>query len=417
MDTSAVKTAQGATVQPEPNPVLRSLGKSRSRWWRLGIFLALLLGAGLAYFFLRGDKPQEEQTQWRTAALDIGDIVTIASATGDLKPQRVIKVGAEISGRIETVSVEINDSVKKGQVLATFDTKSLQNSLEEAEASLDAVRADIVRARATRAEALSNESRTQSLADKGATSTKDLEAAKAASKRASADLQSILAQERLSKARLETAKANLAKAAITAPIDGVVLSRNIEPGNTVASSFQAPELFVIAEDLRRMELHVAVDEADVGRVKAGQSATFTVAAWPEEVFSAKVSKVYLSSSTTNNVVTYTVVLEVDNTQGLLRPGMTATATITTGTESDVLRVPNRALRFTPEPEDEGGFRFGPPMQAKQHSTSDGVWVLRNGTPTHVPVVIGATDGRYTAIKSDTLKAGDLVLVGMEGGSI
>jgi HlyD family secretion protein len=414
MNVMAATSPQRKTESSQREQVARAIGltKSKSRWW-LWMLLPVLVLGGVAFFVVRQKSNATPVNKWATVAVDRGDLVTIASATGSLQPQRTIAVGAEVSGKIESVLVEPNDIVKEGQVLATFDKNSLQNSLQESSASLQAARADILRAKTTAAEAVSSESRTSELAQKGVASTKDLEAAKAASERAKADVKSAIAQEQLSMARLDTSRANLTKTVITSPIDGVVLTRNVEPGNTVAASFQSPELFTIAEDLKRMELHVAVDEADVGQVAEGQGAIFTVSTWPDREFKATVSKVYLAPTTTSNVVTYTVILAVDNEDSLLRPGMTATANITTGLEKNTLRAPNKALRFTPAKE-ATGFSFGPP-QSKEHGKTPGVWVLQNGAPVKIEVVVGSSDGRYTSIKTDKLKDGDLIITGLDGG--
>jgi HlyD family secretion protein len=405
------------TTSEKHQEVAKAIGlhKKRSRLWWI-----LLPALGVGGFFLFGgtQAEQKETVKWKTTPLVRGDVVTTVSATGTLQPQRTIAVGSEVSGRIEDVLVEPNDIVKKGQVLATFDKRSLQNSLQETSASLDSVKADIVRAQTTLDESKSNEQRTLGMAEKGIASSKDVESVKAVTSRAQAELQGAKAQQRLASARVQTAKTNLDKAVIVSPIDGVVLTRSIEPGNTVSSSLQSPEFFTIAEDLAQMELHIAVDEADVGQVQPEQKATFTVSAWPDKKFDAIVSKVYLAPTTTSNVVTYTVVLTVDNKDNLLRPGMTANASITAGVQKDTLQVPNRALRFNAnETETKTSFSLAPQPpgrgRPKQGSYTPGVWVLRDGKAVHVEVKAGESDGRVTAIQSDELKEGDLLIIGKE----
>lgn len=396
--------------------VRQSIRASRSRGRLKWVVLAAMtaaIAAAAVWWFQRGDR----ETAYRTAAVDRGDIVITATATGTLEPKSRVTVGAEISGQIEEVLVEQNDQVEKGQVLARFDTERLENSLAQAEASLAQARASLETALASREEAKLNEQRVERLHEKGAASDQALEQARAEHKRAAAQVESARASIRQARATVSAHLTDLEKATIVSPVDGVVLSRKIEPGNTVAASFQAPELFVLAEDLSEMELHVDLDEADVGLVEADQSATFTVDAWPDRTFDATVQLVALNPTITNNVVTYTTELEVDNEEGLLRPGMTATATIHTGRREDVLRVPNTALRFVPPEsgeDDEEGFRIGPPHREDQEEEPDRdtVYRLVDGQPRLTHVQTGRTDGRYTEIRAGDIAAGDLVVTGI-----
>lgn len=391
--------------------VLRS-EHARSRSSRyIGLGIALLLIAALSWWLW----PEEQPIQWQLHSVDRGDMVLSATATGNLQAKSEITVGAEISGLIREVLVDENDQISKGDVLARFNTDELQVSLQQAEARLALARASVKEAEASLEEARLNLQRSKALVLNGSVSQAEFDSLKAAEKRAQAKLSYAHASVREAQASVSQARTRLQKAVITSPINGVVLQRNIEPGNTVAASFQAPELFLLAEDLSQMELHVSLDEADVGQVKAGQQASFTVDAWPSQSFSADVIKVHLYPSIENNVVTYTTVLGVDNTDNLLQPGMTATATITTGRRDQVLRVPNMAFRFTPPAEQQGGGLFGHP--ASRNSDGKGgsnntVWLLRDGQPQRLLIATGFSDGRFTEVLSDELKVGDQIITGI-----
>ncbi|RBP26012.1 HlyD family secretion protein [Marinobacter pelagius] len=397
----------------EVNRVIRS---ERKRG-RAGRLIWLLVLAALLAFVAWWLWPDDGEVQWQTHVLDRGDMVLTATATGSLEPKSEVTVGAEISGLITRVLVDENDQVTEGEVLALFDTDELEVALEQAEAQLALSRASVAEAGATLQEAQVDERRISALRERGTTAQAELDAAMAARKRAEAKLAYARASVRQAEASVLQARTRLEKAVITSPINGVVLQRSIEPGNTVAASFQTPVLFLLAEDLNAMELHVSMDEADVGLVEAGQSATFTVDAWSGREFSAEVLKVHLYPAVENNVVTYTTVLSVDNSDGLLKPGMTATATIETGRREDVLRIPNMAFRFTPPATDSrGGGLFSHPgarAGGNRVGPSNTVWVLRDGEPSRVVVQTGASDGRYTELPGDELAEGDAVITGMQ----
>ncbi len=409
---------QGEETSPqemadEVNRVIRSERK-RGRAGRLLWLLLLSALLALAGWWLW---PDDGEVQWQTHVLDRGDMVLTATATGSLEPKSEVSVGAEISGLITRVLVDENDLVTEGQTLALFETDELEVALEQAEAQLALSRASVAEAEATLQEAQVDERRISALRERGTTAQAELDAAIAARKRAEAKLAYARASVRQAEASVLQARTRLEKAVITSPINGVVLQRSIEPGNTVAASFQTPVLFLLAEDLKAMELHVSMDEADVGLVEAGQSATFTVDAWSGREFSAEVLKVHLYPAVENNVVTYTTVLSVDNSDGLLKPGMTATATIETGRREDVLRIPNMAFRFTPPATDSGGGGLfshpGARAGGNRAGPSNTVWVLRDGQPTRVVVQTGASDGRFTELPGDELAEGDAVITGMQ----
>lgn len=412
-----------ATLEAEepPEDVAATLSEHRrsrrtSRLVAGVIALVVVIGAVVLWQF-RGNRAAP--VEYELAEVARGSIETTAAATGNLEPKRVVEIGAEISGLLRTVEVEANDPVTTGQVLATFDVESLENSLAQTRASVAAARADVRRAESALELARLALDRLEKLADSNSIAAREFDEARIAVRRAEADRSAAKAQLRLARTRLELAETNRQKAVIVSPIDGVVLQRNVEPGNTVASSFQAPVLFVIAEDLERMELQVAVDEADVGDVEQGDPATFTVDAWPGHTFEAQVQSVDLAPTITNSVVTYTAVLGVDNAQRLLRPGMTATATIVTGRKEDVIRVPNVAFGFRPSSAPapvtpkRGLFTPGPPGRRRSEanrSSRKSVWVLRDGVPVEVSLATGRTDGQWTEVVEGDLETGEQLVI-------
>ena len=396
---------------PSSEEIEASLDAKKPRWWlRITILVVIIAGAA---FMMRGRDEGVSGPTWETAAASRGDIELSASATGTLEPRRVVTIGSELSGLVTDVLVDENDQVKAGQVLARIDTTSLENQLAQARASLMVARASIKRAQATLDEAKIREKLTLQLVEKQAAAKSSIDEMRAARLRAQADLESARATLAQNRANVSSIEDELAKAEIRAPIDGVVLSRSVEPGNTVASSLQAPELFVVAEDLGKMELQVLISEADISLVKDGQAAEFTVDAWPKKKFVASVESVSLSPTNSANVVTYMTVLEVDNSEHLLRPGMTAATTIKTGKLESVLRIPNAALWFKPsEKKGSGGFRLGPPKrESADQNQGSGVYVLRDETPTRIALDIGRSDGEFVEVFGGELNEGDQVIVG------
>jgi HlyD family secretion protein len=368
----------------------------------LTIGVVLLIGAAvwIALAARHGDAPR-----YRTVAVERGDVVVAVTATGVLHPLTQVDVGSEVSGKIKTVEVDFNDRVTKGQVLARLDTDQLRARALQAQASLESAQAGRRQAAATVTETELNFHRCERLAQTSMCSQQDLDQLKATWLRAQAADSIAVAQVSQATANLESDKTALGKAAIVAPIDGIVLSRFVEPGQTVAATFQTPLLFTLAEDLSQMQLKVDVDEADVGRVQVGQRATFTVDAYPQRRFEARVTSVRFAPKTVEGVVTYEAVLDFDNTALLLRPGMTATADIVTQTLTNVLRVANAALRFKPEGHADA------PAPAADGSPTRSVWILPDGSdaPRQVGVGIGDSDGRNTALTDGSLAVGVRVI--------
>lgn len=398
----------------------------RGRWRLLGILglcaavLALALGAALG---------GPERPRYVTAAVQQGDVVLAVTATGKLEPTNQVTVGSELSGTVARVLADPNDRVRKGQTLAVLDVTKLRDQTEKARAVLASARARLAQAQATETEnvaTLARQEEVARLSDGKVPARSELDAARAAAARARADVAAAQASVAEAAAALRTNETDLGKAEIRSPIDGVVLSRKVEPGQTVAASFTAPELFVIAEDLTRMRLKVDVAEADVGKVAPGQSVRFAVDAWPERPFRARVTKVPFGSTLVENVVSYKTELEVANADLSLRPGMTATADIHVAERRGVLRVPAAALRFAPKPaaapaRESGGLLGSlipkpprPPRPAanpasRARAIAEGsvqtLWVLRDGQPQPLKVTAGLSDGRWVEVRGPGVSAG------------
>ncbi|MBU0483593.1 MAG: efflux RND transporter periplasmic adaptor subunit [Proteobacteria bacterium] len=395
----------------------------------LATVVIFIFGALLLFWWQRD--PSDPAPQYKTQAIVRSDLKVIVTAAGNLAPVNQVQVGSELSGIVKSVEVDYNDRVLVGQVLARLDTSKLAAQVLQSRASLESARAKVLQTRATVDETTRNWERLQSVVEISqgkAVSKHDLEASRAALDRAGADLASAEAAVSQNEAVLKVIETDLAKAVIHSPINGIVLSRSVDPGQTVAASLQAPVLFSLAEDLAKMELHVDVDEADVGQVKAGQDAIFTVDAYPERRFPARISQVRYGAKTVGGVVTYETLLEVDNSDLSLRPGMTATANITVKEVVDVLLVPNAALRFVPPTKVDGnnnqvggsvlnrlfprprhGSSGRKEAKVKGGKKSQRVWMMKEGILTPIPVTTGATDGVFTEIAGD-LQAGQELVV-------
>jgi HlyD family secretion protein len=398
----------------------------------------LVVGALVVVFILvlamMGKRGRASGPRFRTEELTRRDLTVTVSATGNLEPTNQVDVGSEVSGLVELVFVDDNDRVTTGQELARLDISRLSDDVANARAALAAAEARVEQALASVKEAeakLKRQRHAFELSGGKVPSESELETAEATVARAIADESSARAQVEQARASLSTAETSLSKASIRSPINGVVLDRQIEPGQTVAASFQAPVLFTIAEDLSQMELEVDVDEADVGQVREGQNAEFTVDAYANRKYPATIRRVGLGSKTTDGVVFYTTVLTVSNDDLSLRPGMTATAGITTLQVNHALVVPNAALRFSPPVRANGSApKQGivsslvpkPPGMSSKRSNGNGgsdggdrVWILSGkGEPKPVPVTKGATDGRFTEVASPLLEVGMQVITEISG---
>lgn len=419
-----------ATELFDQNSKEKSKGKRKTLIWG-GAALLVIVGL-LSWWLFRGD----DAPQYLTQEASKGEISVSVTATGTLQPTNTVDISSELSGTVHQVLVDYNDVVTKGQILATLDTTKLKDQIAQAKANLQGSQARVLQSNADVAQARNDLARLQEVAklsDGRLPSKSELDTAKIKLQNAQAALASANASVAQYAAALKAQETDLTKTSIRSPINGVVLTRSIEPGQTVASSLQAPILFNIAEDLTQMELNVAVAEADVGQIKVGQNAKFTVDAYPEKNYQAKVKQVRYGSKTVDNVVSYETILNVDNTDLTLRPGMTATADILVAERKNTLLIPAAALRYKPQVQASGkggssmlGSMMPQPMRrgsAKQVTTSGGpqtegksqeIWVLRNNVATPVTVVTGLSDGRNVEVRSGDLKAKDLVIVGVQG---
>lgn len=396
-----------------------------ARHWRWLALVTVALVVGLVVLLYPGG--QAKRGQFVTEEAVVGNLRVSVSASGTLQPTRSVDVGSELSGTLDAVLVDENDRVTTGQVLARLDTAKLEDAVAKSRAAVTSAEATVTQMEATVAESRASLNRLRRVAELSGgkvPSKTELEAAEAALQRAVANEASARAAVVQARATLKSDETNIRKATIRAPINGVVLTRKVEPGQTVVAAMTTPVLFSIAEDLTKMELQVKVDEADVSGVELGQSASFTVSAWPGRSFPASIRRVGLGSTITDNVVTYKTVLEVANKDLALRPGMTATARIVTANRENVLLVPNGALRFTPPA--TGSVPSGsivsrllprPPMQRNQHQAAKSagaqVWVLRDERPVAIPVQTGPSNGQQTEITGGELKAGMAVIVDYE----
>ncbi|RZB37502.1 MAG: HlyD family secretion protein [Desulfobacteraceae bacterium Eth-SRB2] len=419
----------------ENNNIGKILGVDRSSkqnrrlklWAGIIIVLLATISAVIAFSYKNTGSTQ----RYRTQKAERGNLIITVTATGTLEPTNEVDVGVEVSGTIKTVEADYNQRVKTGQVLARLDTSKLMAQVLQAKAALKSARAKVLRARADVRQTnlkLAQFQKARKSSGGKVPSQAEMDGAEAALARAQADEASALADVSKAEAELTFNETNLSKATIRSPIDGIVLLRRVEPGQTVAASLQTPVLFTIAEDLTKMELHVDVDEADVGQVKANQTAVFTVDAYPNRNFSAQVTEVRFSPRTVQGVVTYETALAVDNQDLALLPGMTATADIVVKHIEDALLIPNAALRFMPPGKHEEAKKKNRgllgallPHRPKKSSGDKKdkyllkgkqrlVWILSGGKPVSLSVTTGATDGRMTEVLAENITPGLELLI-------
>jgi len=397
----------------------------RLKRWLVAILVVALVAVVVV---LRKGADKSAATQFETQEARRGDLVVLVTATGSLQPTNKVDVSSEMSGIVKSVEANYNDKVKIGQVLARIDTSKLDAEATQYKAALESAKARVLQAKATFSETrnkLSQLERVRELSKGKVPSQSEFDAAQAAFERAKADEASAVAAVTQAEATLEVNQTNIGKTIIRSPINGIVLTRSVELGQTVAAAFQAPLLFTLAEDLTQMELRVDVDEADVGQVKEGQEATFYVDAYPNRTFNARITQTRYGSKTVEGVVTYETVLKVDNSDLCLRPGMTATADVTVKKVEGAVLVPGAALRFTPPVQAQKGPSRGllgamlprPPMGSSkppENGTGNGkrkqVWTLKDGQPVAVPVSVGATDGVLTEVLDGNVQPGMVLVV-------
>ena len=437
---TAPESATGDLAALLGEPAVKPWYRRPLAWLSVGALL--LVPAGAAWWWMQ--RAAQAAPRYATQPVTRGDLTLSVTANGTVQPTRTVSIGSELSGTVLRVHVDVNDRVTKGQVLLELDTAKLRDQILRSQSGLAAARSRVQQAAATVAEARATLARLEAVARLSGgqvPSLAELDAGRAALARAEAEAGGAEAGVGEALAQLSTDQINLAKASISAPSDGVVLTRSVDPGNAVAASLQAVTLFTLAESLTRLRLWVYVDEADVGVVQAGQAASFTVSAYPTRSFPARITRVGFGATVTDNVVTYLTWLDVDNTDLSLRPGMTATATIVATERKGVLRVPNAALRYTPTTVTAAarrglasGVSFGPPRTESQRksaaesaSTAGArqVWVLPTGAdgrplagavPEAVAVTPGISDGRSTEITGGALREGMLVITAQTTGA-
>ena len=428
-----VPAVKSATAKPATADIQALLGTDQpARWWArpsLWIGLAVLAAAAGGIYYWQAQKESNAAPVYVTEALRKGNLTLTVAANGTIVPTRVVSIGSELSGTVKRVPVDVNDVVKKGQVLVELDTAKLDDQVLRSRAALASAQAQLAQTAATVKEARAGLARFEEvsrLSGGRVPSATELDGARATLERAVAGEASASATVAEARATLSTDETNLSKASIRSPINGVVLTRTVDPGNAVAASLQAVTLFTIAEDLAQLRLEVAVDEADVGSVKVGQKASFTVSAYPSRRYPARITRVAFGSTKTDNVITYTTWLEVDNSDLSLRPGMTAASTIVATERNDVLLVPNTALRFTPAaaavaaPAASGSVVSKlmprmPPRSGGRRAAGNGnaavrqIWVLQDGQAVAIAVTPGISDGRMTEVSGPDLKEGMAVI--------
>jgi HlyD family secretion protein len=412
-------------METTTNDIATTLKIGSSNWrqsrWLKYLGLCVIVVAGAAYWTLTDAK--QDRIEFVTADAAIASFSVTVTATGTVEPTNLVDISSELSGTLANVFVDYNDHVDVGTILAELDTVKLEALLSVRKAALDSTIARVAMAQATLEEIKEKYETGLRLEERGITSHQEFVSKRAAYIRAQSELQSAQADRALAEANLDLQQAELDKACICSPIKGIVLDRAVDAGQIVASALSAPILFTLAEDLTQMELHVDVDEADIGQIKVGNRAEFTVDAYDEDRFPAEIADIRFAPETVDGVVTYKAILTIDNSDMRLRPGMTATADITVATLIDVLTVPNAALRYAPPTisEKEGdrsgllGMLIPSGNDDVRRGDSKTLWVLKDGVPQEVAIRAGASDGKVTEILEGPIAAGDRVVTDQTDG--
>ena len=380
--------------------------------WIAGMVIAAAAAVG---YYIKVDV-SAAPTQLTFDSVSRGDVVATVEATGTLQPVDTVEISTQVSGTIATLGTDFNQQVKRGQVLATLDPALFQTQIDQARATLLRLQSDVDRSQVQLEDAQLKLKRAEQLAAEQLLAQQDVDTARSTARVAATALTGAKAQFTQAQAALTQAQVNLSHTVITSPTDGIVLSRNVEVGQTVSAGLQAPTLFVIARDLTRLELQARVDESDIGGVKTGAAVSFTVDAYPRRQFNGTVRLVRLQPTTVQNVVTYTTIIDVPNDDAQLKPGMTSTVSIETARADNVLRVPAAALRFVPT--DELLKEFGGGVAAADASAESGrrraqtVWQLSNGHLEKIPVRVGVSDGANVEIVTDDVAEGASIITGI-----
>ncbi|AJY46894.1 efflux RND transporter periplasmic adaptor subunit [Martelella endophytica] len=407
----AEQPARPRPQTPDIHAILGDLDKKPGSGfpWRFLFFLVVLGAVGyVGYQYVRDDLTiVASKPSYQTVEVARGPLAVSITATGSIEPTEKVDISSELSGTVKKVLVDYNSHVSAGDPLLELDTDELKADILSVKAKLAAAKSDVAAAQSTLESAKVTMDRTQTLVDRDVAPRQDLQDAQFAYNAAIAGKDSADAQVAVAEAELELAELKLSKATIRSPIDGVVLKRNVDVGQTVAASLEAPTLFVIAGDLKKMELRVDIDEADVGQVAIGQKATFTVEAYPGQRFPAEIASIRYASELASDVVTYKAVLSVANDDLTLRQGMTATADIFVDENDDALLVPNAALRYAPPGADQT------PPENSDGANHRRVYLLRNDEARPVDIVVGASNGQFSEVLEGDLRAGDTLITGAE----
>jgi HlyD family secretion protein len=385
----------------------------------VAVVLIVALAVGGWYFY----KSKENGVQFRTERVTRGDLRAKVTATGTVNAVTTVLVGTQVSGTVKEIFVDFNSPVRKGHLLAQIDPELSQTRVAQARANLQSAEAGVEKAAAVLQDANRTFDRNSTLWARNYIARSELDTSETNQQSAAAQLSVAKAQVGQARAALQQEETNLQYTRILSPVDGVVISRNVDVGQTVAASFQTPTLFSIAQDLTRMQIETNVDEADIGRIKVAQTVQFSVDAYPDSIFPGSVAEVRNAPTTIQNVVTYTVVIKVANPELKLKPGMTANVSIITALEKDVLKVPNAAIRFKWQSEGTEADRGNAKAVGADRSQAgrvvsvaktQGVWILAGQKPRRTALTLGISDGNYTAVLSGELKDGDLVIIEMKG---
>lgn len=364
------------------------------------IIIAVVILIILVIGFCSFTKYKNNTIKYNTEIIGRGDVKAIVSSTGTVNPVTTVSVGTQVSGTINQLLVDYNSAVKKGQLLATIDPSSLEAQVQQASASLLMAKANLEKAKVSANEAKTNYERNKTLFARNFISKSELDNSETAYLSALAQIKASEAQVAHSRAALNYAQTNLRYTKIISPVNGTVISRNIDVGQTVAASFQTPTLFTIAQDLTKMQINTSVDEADIGKIKTGQPVDFSVDAYPDNTFQGKVSEVRISPIIVQNVVTYDVIVKVENPDLKLKPGMTANVSIEVANKKDALLIPDAALRVRMSDQNSSNFR----------QKGFGVWILIKDKPYYVSIETGISDGSFTEVLSGEISTGDKIIV-------
>lgn len=363
------------------------------------IFIAILVSIILILCFAK----TSQLNGFETRELKKCTILELVEASGTINPVNTVSVGSTVSGLIKEIYVDFNSEVKKGQILAQIDPATFEATVAQNLASINNARANLSKLQAESEMRQKTYTRYKNLFAKNFIAKSELDQAESDYKSNLAQIKAAKAQIAQSEAQYKTAKTNLSYTKIVAPVDGTIISREIDLGQPVAASFQAPELFTIAQDLKKMQIEVSVSEADIGKIKEGQEVLYTLDGYPEEEFKGKVTQVRISPTTVSNVVTYCVIVDVENEDLKLKPGMTANVSIIAAKSEDVLCAPNNALKFVLDPKSNVKYE------------NQGIWTIENGNPKRIDIKTGASDDIYTEIISEELQVNDKIIVDNKNG--